>query len=340
MKSPKRLFVIILLVFFGQMLVSCGKSNVRVIKLASALSPSHPVTKAMKYMAKQLKKKSNGKLQIKVYPSGQLGDEREALELLQIGSIGMTKVSAAAVESFNPNFKAVDMPYIFKNDKQRFRVLQSKIGKSLLLGSQKYWMRGLCYYDAGSRSFYSTNKPIRKPSDLKGMKIRVQNSDIAVQMVQQLGGSATPVPFGELYSALQQGVVDGAENNPPSLYFSRQYEVSKYYSLDKHTSIPDVLFISTILWNQLNSQQQKWIQEAADESAKYERKLWAQLTKKSLKEIKESGVKIIHPDKSLFAKKVQPMYERYKTEHPDLYKKIQAIIQMQNDSLSAKNDSL
>jgi len=341
MKLENPLFKILAVAIGCLLVVSCGsKSNTRVIKLASTLSPSQPVTKAMKFMAKRLKEKSDGQLQIKIYPSGQLGDEREALELLQIGSIGMTKVSAAALESFDPAFKAVDMPYIFKNDDQRFKILDSKIGRELLLGSQKYWMRGLCYYDAGSRSFYTVKKPVRTPADLKGLKIRVQNSDIAVQMIRQLGGAATPIPFGELYSALQQGVVDGAENNPPSLYFSRQYEVIDYYTLDKHTSIPDVLLISTVLWNHLTPQQQQWMQEAADESAVYQRKIWAKLEKKALDEMKDAGVKIIRPDKSPFVKKVQPMYEEYKTTHPDLYKRIHEIRQMQNENLSAQQDSL
>jgi len=291
-------------------------------------------------MNKKLQKKSNGTMRIKIYPSGQLGSEREALELLQIGSVGMTKVSAAALESFDPAFKAVDMPYIFKNKKQRFRVLNGKIGKDLLKSTTQYLMHGLCYYDAGSRSFYGTGKPVRKPSDLKGKKIRVQNSNIAVQMIQQLGGSATPIPFGSLYSALQQGVVDAAENNPPSLYLSHQYEVVNYYSLDKHTSVPDVLLVSTTLWKQLTPQQQQWLQESANESAKYEKKVWAKTTKKALKKIKQSGVKIIHPDISLFRKKVQPMYKRYKSNYPKVYKRIQKIKQFQNENSSAQHDSL
>ncbi len=325
-KALHKLLIVLCMLF----LVSCGHSGkTRVIKLASTLPMSHPVSKALVYLANQVKKESNGKLKIVIYPSGQLGSEREALELLQIGSIGMTKVSAAALESFDPAFKAVDMPYIFKNKKERFKVLDSKIGKQLLLGAQKFWLRGLCYYDAGSRSFYTVNKAVNTPDDLKGLKIRVQNSDIAVAMVRDLGAAATPISFGELYSALQQGVVDGAENNPPSLYFSRQYEVVKYYSLDEHSAVPDVLLISTILWKRLTPQEQKWVQDAADSSAVYQRKIWAQLSQKSLDEIQKAGVKIIHPDKSAFAKKVQPLYNQYKEKDPQIYNTIKEIQDME-----------
>lgn len=314
-------------------LVSCGKTDkTRVIKLASTLPMSHPVSKALVFLANRVKKESGGKLKIEIYPSGQLGSEREALELLQIGSIGMTKVSAAALESFDPAFKAVDMPYIFTSNEQRFRVLDSQLGKQLLLGAQKFWLRGLCYYDAGSRSFYTVNKPVRTPADLKGLKIRVQNSDIAVEMIRDLGAAATPIPFGELYSALQQGVVDGAENNPPSLYFSRQYEVVKYYTLDEHTAIPDVLLISTILWNRLTPQEHQWIQEAADSSAAYQREIWARLSQESLDKMKQAGVTVIRPDKSAFVKKVQPLYDQFKEEDPKLDSMINRIRDMERNN--------
>lgn len=335
-RSFYRYTVLVLLVL---MVSSCGKqSDTRVIKLANALSSSHPVTKAVNYLAKRVKEESGGKLQVKVYSGGQLGNEREALELLQIGSIGMSKVSAASLAGFAPEYKAVNMPYIFRNDSLRFKVLDSRIGKELLLGTEDIWLRGLCFYDAGKRSFYTVNKKVEKPEDLKGMKIRVMKSEIAVQMIRDMGGAAAPIPFGELYSALQQGVVDGAENNPPSLFFSRQYEVIDYYILDEHAAVPDVLVISTLLWNRLSPQEQQWLQQAAQESAVYQRKLWAQLEEKSIRKIRESGVKIIRPEKKLFREKVQPLYKKIKTNDPALYKRIEQIQQMQ-DSLVKREDS-
>ena len=186
-----------------------------------------------------------------IYPSGQLGAERELIELLQIGSLAMTKVSTAPLESFVPEMKIFGIPYVFRDAEHRWKVLNGSIGKQLLLAGEPFFLRGMCYYDAGSRSFYSMDKPIKSPADLEGLKIRVMKSITAVNMVQALGGSPTPIPWGELYTALQQGVVDGAENNPPSFFFSRHYEVCKYYSLDEHTAVPDILLMSTVIWYRL-----------------------------------------------------------------------------------------
>nr|WP_258105668.1 TRAP transporter substrate-binding protein [Marinoscillum sp. MHG1-6] len=301
-----------------------GKKEVKVLKLAHGLDISHPVHKGMEYMADLLAEKSGGKLTIEIYPSGQLGNERESLELLQIGSLAITKVSASVMENFAPNFKVLGLPYIFRNKEHMYGVLDGPIGQNLLIEGEDFRLRGLCYYDAGSRSFYTKDRPIESPTDLSGLKIRVMKSKTAMNMVEALGGSPTPISFGELYSALQQGVVDGAENNPPSFYFSRHYEVCKYYSLDEHTSVPDVLLISTEWWNALTDQQKKWLKEAADESVIYQRKLWEESEAESLKAVQEAGVTILRPDKSLFAEKAESVLEEYKDD-PVKYELIKQI---------------
>ena len=181
----------------------------------------------------------------------------------------------------------------------------------------------MCYYDAGSRSFYTKNNPINEPSDLKGLKIRVQKSQTSINMVKSLGGSATPIPWGELYTSLQQGVVDGAENNPPSFYLSKHYEVCKFYSLDEHTSIPDVLIMSTHVWNGLSYQEKKWLQSSINESVTYQKVLWKEASDEALNEIKNSGVEVVYPNKNLFQKSVIKMYEDYKNE--PFYKLINKI---------------
>jgi len=321
----KFLVISLLLVAF---INSCNsESSVRRIKIAHGLDQSHPVHKAMLYLAKVAAEKSGGKLQITVYPNQQLGTERECLELLQIGSLGMTKVSSSVLEGFAPDFKVFSLPYIFRDEKHKFDFFESNLGKSLLRSTEKFWLRGLCYYDAGSRSFYTKNKPILTPDDLKGLKIRTQESPTSVKLVNALGGSATPIAWGELYTALQQGVVDGAENNPPSFYTSKHYEVCKYYSLDEHTAVPDVLLISTVVWNELSEQEKQWLQEAADESYQYEKKLWREATLKALEEVQKAGVKIYYPDKSLFEDKVKPLIEEFKEDKEifDLIQKIKAI---------------
>ncbi|MFV0593724.1 MAG: TRAP transporter substrate-binding protein [Draconibacterium sp.] len=299
----------------------------KVLKLAHGLDPTHPVHKGMEFMAKRLAEKSNGELTIDIYPSGQLGSEQQCVELLQIGSLAITKVSAAVMESFTPKFKALGLPYIFRSKEHSFNVFDGEIGKELLLGTEEYWIRGLCFYDAGFRSFYTINKPINTPDDLNGLKIRVMKSQSAMEMVKALGGSPTPISWGELYTALQSGVVDGAENNPPSLYTSHHYEVCKEYSLDEHTCVPDVLIISTKVWDSLTEQEQKWLQEAADESVPVERKFWAESVEESLRIVQEAGVKINYPDKKLFADKVQGLLDKYKKDKVlgDLIKRIEAV---------------
>ncbi len=309
-------------------LASCTQvKKERVLKLAHTLPPDHPVHKAMMYMADRCSELSDGKLQIQVYPSEQLGSEQQCVELLQIGSLAITKVSAAVMESFTDDYKVLGLPYIFRDKEHAFKVLDGEIGQKLLLSTEKRLIRGLCFYDAGSRSFYTLNKPILKPEDLNGMKIRVMKSKTAMDMVKALGGSPTPISYGELYTALQSGVVDGAENNPPSLYTSHHYEVCKHYSLDEHTSVPDVLIVSQHIWNKLSDQEKQWLQQAADDSVPVERELWEESVRKSMEELKKAGVKVYYPDKSAFAEKVQNVYESYR-DYPVLYdyiKQIQAI---------------
>jgi tripartite ATP-independent transporter DctP family solute receptor len=308
-------------------LMSCGEtSKIKVIKLAHVLDTTHPVHKGMVYMAKKVYEKSGGKMRVDIYPGGQLGQERDLIELLQIGSLAMTKVSTAPLEAFVPEMKIFGIPYIFRNDAHRWKVLKSDLGKQLLLSGEAYFLRGMCYYDAGSRSFYTKDRPIYKPEDLQGLKIRVMKSITAVEMVKALGGSPTPIPWGELYTALQQGVVDGAENNAPSFYLSRHYEVCKYYSLDEHTGVPDILLMSTVVWEGLSGQEKKWLQEAVDESVDYQIKLWQEASAHALSEVQKAGVEIIHPDKAPFRQKVQSMHESFKgTRIYDLIKEIEAI---------------
>jgi tripartite ATP-independent transporter DctP family solute receptor len=236
---------------------ACGVGDgERVLKLGHDLPTAHPVHHAIVAMADGVEEKSEGRLRIKVYSDGQLGPERVLLELIQIGSLAMTKVSAATLAAFVPHFGVLEMPYLFEDRDHRFAALESPIGDRLLDSGRGVWLQGLAFYDAGSRSFYTCNRPVAEPADLSGMKIRVMESRNSVTMTRLLGASPTPISFGELYTALQQGVVDGAENNPPSFVSSRHYEVCGYYALDEHTSIPDVVVISTRIWDTLSEQEQ------------------------------------------------------------------------------------
>lgn len=315
---------IISILFFAIFLGCKNVQHTRTIKLAHGLDVNHSVHKAMVMMGEELAKNSNGKLTLEIYPSQQLGTERECLELLQIGSLDITKVSAGVIENFAPKMKVFGLPFLFRDRQHSFDVLDGPIGKQLLADAEKFWLKGLGYYDAGSRSFYTKEKPINTPEDLFGQKIRVMESVTAMDMVRSLGGSPTPISWGELYTSLQQGVVDGAENNPPSFYLSRHYEVCKFYSLDEHTVLPDVLIAGTHLWNKLSKEEQGWLQAAVNSSITYQRELWMIAEKEALEEVQKAGVTIIRPDKSLFETKVQGIYEEYKSNE-EIYSLIQQI---------------
>jgi len=308
-------------------LTGCAKkSDVIVLKLGHGLDITHPVHKAMVFMAERLAEKSGGRVKLEIYPNEQLGSEREMIEQLQIGSIDMTKTSTSPMEGFIPSMGVFSVPYIFRDQEHYWKVLEGPIGKKLLAAGEGVGVKGLCFYDAGSRSFYTKNKPILQPSDLKGMKIRVQQSATSMEMVKALGASPTPIDWGELYTSLQQGVIDGAENNPPSFETSHHYEVCKHYSLDEHTTVPDIILISIATWKKLPDDVRRMVQEAADESSQYQRKLWAEKTVESLKAVEAAGVKIYKPDKAPFMAMVRPMHDSYKgTEIGALLEQIKGV---------------
>jgi len=297
-----------------------------VLKLAHVLDPSHPVHAAMEYMAERAGEKSGGLVEIQVFPSGQLGSETDSIEQVQRGALAMVKTSAAPLEGFIPEMSLFGLPYLFQDEEHYWRALLGDVGKELLATGEDVGLRGLCYYDSGSRSFYTIEEPILSPEDLKGKKIRVMRSKTAMDMISTMGGAPTPIPWGELYTALQQGMVDGAENNPPSVFTSRHFEVTKHYSLDEHTSIPDMVLFSKDIWESLSLQVRNWIQEAADESVTFQREEWKRMTRESLEKLKEAGVEIYHPDKQPFFEKVQPMYEKYEgTEIGEYIERIQKL---------------
>ncbi len=317
-----KLFVIGCLAFIILGLCSCNKiSDRKVAYLAHSLPKSHPVHQAIEVFAKEVSRNSKGSLEVKIFPDGQLGTEREVLELLQIGSIAMTKVSAATMANFAPEYKVLGVPYLFRDKDHLFRVLESDIGDKILESGSDFLLRGLCFYDAGSRSFYTKNKPVNTPDDLKGLKIRVMNHQLSVEMVNALGGSATPMAYGELYTALQQGVVDGAENNPPSFFSSGHYEVCKYYTLDEHSSIPDVIAIGTPFWNTLTDKEKNIMNTAAKSSVVAQKKLWKKNVDECVAKLRSADVQFITPDKSLFADQARSILENF-TKDP----KMKAIV--------------
>lgn len=327
-RPSRALLLTCLCLSLATILSSCrdGASTSGHLKLAHGMSTDHPVHLGMVYMADYLDSITTGQMQIEIYPSQQLGGERQLLELLQIGSLAMTKVSASVMENFAPKMKVMSLPYLFRGRDHVYAFQDSPLGRQMLEDGSDYWLRGLTYFDAGQRSFYTKNTPIKTPDDLKGLKIRVMESKTAMQMVKALGGAPTPISYGELYTALQQGIVDGAENNPPSFYASRHYEVCKHYTLNEHTAVPDLLVISTVIWDRLSDQEKKWLQAAADAAKEEQRKLWVTAEEEALAVVQEAGVTIYRPDKETFYQKTAGLLDSYK-DQPIVYN---LIAQIQN----------
>ncbi|MFC1776056.1 TRAP transporter substrate-binding protein [Pseudomonadota bacterium] len=325
-KNPLWIHLFGLVVAVGVLNACSRQDDTVVLKLAHVLDTGHSVHQGMVHMAERLEHYSNGHMRIDIYPSGQLGSERDTVELVQIGSLAMTKVSAAPLEAFVPAMQVFSIPYVFRDREHLFKALDSAIGKELLESTEVARLRGLGYYDSGSRSFYMVDTPVESPDDIKGKKIRVMKSQTAVKMIAAMGGGATPISWGELYTALQQGVVDGAENNPPSFYLSGHYEVCKYYALDEHTSVPDMLLMSSRIWNSLDAQQQEWLQKAVDDSVSYQRELWRVSTEEALAAVQAAGVIVTRPDKQPFMDAVKDMKATYDgTEIGRLLRAIEAV---------------
>ncbi|MCL9777242.1 TRAP transporter substrate-binding protein [Vibrio methylphosphonaticus] len=288
---------------------SFAASAATTLKLSHNQDRNHPVHKSMQFMADQVKEYTDGEVRIRIYPNGQLGTQRESMELLQNGALQIAKSNASEMESFEPAYGAFNIPYIFRDRDHYYRAMTGEVGEKILAASHDKGFVGLTYYDAGSRSFYA-NKPINSPEDLKGLKIRVQPSPTAVEMIKLMGGSPTPLAYGELYTALQQGVVDGAENNPTALTNSRHGEVSKVYSQDEHTMIPDVLVISSASWDKLPKDQQVAIKKAAKESMMFHKELWTEMTEEAVKKAQDSmSVKFVSVEKQPFVDAVKPMHD-------------------------------
>lgn len=297
----------------------------RVLKLAHVLDQAHPVHVAMEFMADDLQKRSGGKLKLEVFPNGQLGSETESIEQVQRGALAMVKTSAAPLEGFIPEMALFGLPYLFRDEEHYWKVLEGPLGQKLLDSGSELGLKGLCYYDSGSRSFYTRSTPIMKPEDLNGLKIRVVRSKTAMDTISTLGGAPTPIPWGELYTGLQQGVVDGAENNAPSFQTSRHYEVAKHYSLDEHTRVPDIIMFSDKIWKNLSDGEKAWIVASAAESVAFQRKVWKEETAEAMKILEAAGVTIHRPDQQPFVDAVEPLYASLPKDLARWVEKIRAV---------------
>lgn len=272
----------------------------------------YPTVEAVKAMSAMLEKETKGKLCIEVFHSKQLGEEKDTIEQTQFGVIDMNRVSLGPFNNIIEETQVPSLPYIFRSTEHMHKVMDGEIGQEILDAFTAHDLIGLAFYDGGSRSFYNSQHPIKSMADLKGMKFRVMQSDLFVDMVKAVGANATPMPYGEVYSSIQTGVIDGAENNWPSYESSGHFEVAKYYTLDQHLIVPEVLVMSKKTWEKLSAEEQKAVRKAAKASVPVMRKLWQDREKASEAKVREAGSEIITDiDKTPFIKAMKPVYEKY-----------------------------
>lgn len=276
-----------------------------VLKLGHGLDPTHPVHLGILRMQERLAEISAGSMRLDVYPSGMLGSEPQCLEQVQSGQLDLTKSSTSPMESFWPEVGVFTIPYVFRDHEHFWRVMDGSIGRRFLETAPN--MRGLCYYDAGARNLYTVKRPVLSPDDLRGLKIRVQQSRTAMNMIRAFGAAPTPISWGELYTALAQGTVDGAENNLPSFESGRHSEVCKHYTLNEHSYVPDMLLINRIRWEKMTPEQRQWLQQAADESSRYQRELWKEEERRCRKAAEERQVVFHEVDRQPFAEATAAM---------------------------------
>lgn len=284
------------------------------MKLANSLSQDHPSSIVLQQFADEVDEKTGGEVSIRLFVNGVLGSEREVLEQLQNGAVDITRVSAASLENFNPIFRVFSLPYIFEDEDDFYEKMKGSVASTVYEATKDDGFQGLTFFDSGARSFYTTSSPINIPQDLQGLKLRVINSNTSIRMVELMGGSPTPLTYGEVYTALQSGVIDGAENNPTALTIGRHGEVAKYYSLDQHQRIPDFLVISNRAMEKMTGEQQDIVREAAAHATKAYRDLWDKAVRKALADAREMGVEINRPDKEPFRRAVQPLIDEYRQD--------------------------
>ena len=286
----------------------------------------YPTTLAVQHMGKLIGTASKGKLGVKVYANGALGNEKDTIEQLKIGALDMTRINVAPLNSVVPETIIVGLPFLFRSVEHMRKVLDGPIGEEILAAMESQGLVGLAFYDSGARSFYTVKKPVKSLADLKGMKVRVIQSDLFVAMVQALGANATPMPYGEVYTALKTGIVDAAENNWPSYESSRHFEAAKYYNLSEHSLVPEMLVFSKKVWDGLSKDEQALIRKAAKESVPYMRKLWDEREVKSRAIVEKAGSQVVTlTNKQEFIDAMKPVYEKFASTPrlKDLVKRIQ-----------------
>jgi tripartite ATP-independent transporter DctP family solute receptor len=303
----------------------------KLILKASDVHPAgYPTVVAVEDLGKKLEKTTNGRVSVAMYPSMQLGGEKEAIEQAQVGAIAFARVSVGALGPVIDDLNVFNLPYVFRNTTHMQNVIDGPIGQDLLdkVTNSGKGLIGLCWMDAGARNFYNTKKPIKTMADLKGLKVRVMGNPMFVDMANSMGGNGVAMGYDQVFSALQTGVVDGAENNPPSFVFDNHYQVAKFYTIDEHLIVPEMLVFSKKIWDTMSRDEQAALMKFSKEAQQEERKLWAEYEKQAIDKAKAAGIQIIEvsdADKKAFQDAVKPVWDKYGPKYADTIKRIQEV---------------
>ena len=294
-------------------LTGCQANDIRMLRTADILPEGFPTIIGLEAMRDDLIERTDGRIRMKIYPGAQLGAEKDAVELTVFGGLDIVRANLAPLNTFVPETRVPSLPFMFRSIPHMRAAMDGAPGRQILNSMRSHGLVGLAFYDSGARSFYTNERPILEPADLTGMKIRVQNSDLYVSMIRALGGNPTPIPLGEVYQALLQGVIDGAENNWPSYESMRHFETAKYYSLTRHVISPEVVALSLKTWEKLSEEDQEHVMQAATASVPVMRKSWDERVERSQEIVLGSGqgVEVSQPDSSPFQEKVQSVWAQF-----------------------------
>ncbi|PSL41565.1 tripartite ATP-independent transporter DctP family solute receptor [Planomicrobium soli] len=325
MKLRKLLSLSILGSLTGLMLAGCATSNAAgedghstTLRIAHSLAEDHPIHQSITQFADLAHDNSDGAIGFEVYPNGQLGQERGTIEMVKSGLIDMAKVSASGLESFSSSYSIFSLPYVFQSKEHYYEVMNnSEAVQEIFQSTRDDGFIVINWYDGGQRSIYTADKKVESPADMNGMKIRVQESPTSIAMIKAMGGAPTPMSFGEVYTSLQQGVIDGAESNETALTNSKHGEVSKAYTYTEHQYVPDLLIISTNTWDSLSTEQQQALKDAAAISSESHIDVWAEAIDQAILEAKEMGVAFYEIDKQPFIDAARPLHESYQSQNAD-----------------------
>jgi tripartite ATP-independent transporter DctP family solute receptor len=315
---------------FGLIGRSARAADQKLVLKASDVHPEgYPTVQAVENMGKKLEAATGGRLSIQMYASMQLGGEKEAIEQAQVGALQLARVSVGALGPVVDDLNVFNLPFLFRDTAHMEKVIDGPIGQELLdkiTNNPQTRLIGLAWMDAGARSVYDTKKPIKNIDDLKGLKVRVMGNPMFVDMMNALGGNGIAMGYDQVFSALQTGVVDGAENNPPSFVFDNHYQVAKYYTLTQHLIVPEILVFSRTTWDTLSKDDQALIRKLGREAQLDERQLWNKVEEEAMAKMKAAGIEVVViTDKKPFQTAVKPVWDKYGAKYAALIERIQAV---------------